>query len=370
MNILINYLGTDGAGRLIAMSLGKAFKQNGNEVYAVLSENVPGNDRWKSEFGEEHICEVKNYQNKNKIDFIIKTLSVMSFGSYKIRKYFGKVKFDVSLRVMYHHWAYFVDKAVKAKSIATICHNPVMHSDEKSYFRKLYRAHIMQSDKIIVLTKSYAKLVEKEFGFSQDKILYVPLGRIDEYTKYKPKHIEPPYDEKFTNFLFFGLIRSYKGLHVLLSAYKKLSNELDNVTLHIVGSGSLEEYQEEIKSCSNIQVVNKYIEDNEVSGYFSGPNVVVVLPYLDASQSGIIQVAYEYENVVIASNTDALKEQLDDGNIGLFFEKGDSDALYKQMKNVINNKVLCDHQKMLMKKQRERLDWNIIAKEIQDFVMS
>lgn len=368
MNILINYLGTDGAGRLIALSLARAFKKNGNKIYAVLSKGTDNNEKWIEEFGKNNICEVENYSNGNKKDFIIKTVKFASCGKRIISEYFRKIDIDVSLRVMYHHWSYIVDKAVNARSIVTICHNPIMHSDEKKYFRKLYRMHILQSDKVIVLTKSYTDLVEKEFGFSQKDILYVPLGRIDEYTKYLPKEINPPYNQDNINFLFFGLIRSYKGLHVLLSAYRKICNLRSNVTLRIVGSGNMEEYRQEISECSNISIVNRYIDDDEVSGYFAGPNVVVVLPYIDASQSGIIQVAYEYENVVIASNTDALKEQLGDGTIGLFFEKGNDNDLVKQMLRVIDGSNIIKIQKELMKQQRVRLDWNIIAKQIEEFI--
>lgn len=368
MNILINYMGTDGAGRLIALSLAKAFIQNGVDVYAVLSQNEPRYEEWISLLGNKHVFWAENYQNSNKLDFTIKTIKMFTSEGRKIRNFFYGIEFDYSIRPMYHHWAYLIDKSLRIEKIVTICHNPVMHSDEKEYFRKLYKQHITQSNKIIVLTKSYVSLVNKEFGFALNDILYVPLGRIDEYTIYPPKQIKDPYSVDKINFLFFGLLRKYKGLHVLAKAYSIVSNKYNNVSLHVVGTGSLDEYAEEFNKCKNIFFDNRYINDDEISGYFSGPNVVVVLPYIDASQSGIIQVSLEYENTVIASNTDALREQLDDGNIGLFFEPGNADELAERMIEVIGDSSIRESQAILMRALREKLDWNNICHTIIDFL--
>ena len=93
LNILFNYMGTDGAGRLIALSLAKAMKKNKCNVYAVLSANVAGNEEWISEFGKKNICFVTNYQNKNKIDFAsidnaeLSQKNVSSLGAYDRKRY-------------------------------------------------------------------------------------------------------------------------------------------------------------------------------------------------------------------------------------------------------------------------------------------
>lgn len=367
LNILFNYMGTDGAGRLIALSLAKAMKKNKCNVYAVLSANVAGNEEWISEFGKKNICFVTNYQNKNKIDFAVKTLKFPLWTSKYISNFFGSLVFDFVLRPMYHHWAHMIENAINYNSVITICHNPEMHSDEKQYLRYLYKKHICQSDKVIVLTKSYIPLIEREYGYPVSRIKYVPLGLMDEYDKYISHPLVPPYDESCINFLFFGLIRRYKGLHVLIRAFKKVFAIRNSITLRIIGAGDLEEYSKELSDLSNVYIENRYVDDSEVSSIFSGPNVVVVLPYIDACQSGVIQVAYQYENTIIASDVSVLKEQLDEGNIGIFFKVEDEEDLANKMIEVIDNPKLREKQRELIHLYKKKLDWKKIALDIITF---
>ena len=130
--------------------------------------------------------------------------------------------------------------------------------------------------------------------------------------------------------LFFGLIRRYKGLSVLIDAMDKLSGRLD---CRLVVAGEFyddkEKYLEQIRRLGledRIRVVDEYIANEEVADYFLAANVVV-LPYITATQSGIVQIAFGLGAPVITTNVGGLPEAVADGETGYIVPPQDSEAL-------------------------------------------
>jgi glycosyltransferase involved in cell wall biosynthesis len=111
--------------------------------------------------------------------------------------------------------------------------------------------------------------------------------------------------------LFFGYIRRYKGLHVLLDAMPKILQQL-RLRLLIVGEfyGDEEAYRQQMIRNGigqAVTLVSAYVPNEEVGKYFCAADVVV-LPYISATQSGIVQIAYQFERPVIATNVGGLSE--------------------------------------------------------------
>ena len=107
-------------------------------------------------------------------------------------------------------------------------------------------------------------------------------------------------DEKIL--LFFGFVREYKGLKHLLRAMPKITNQVENLRLFVVGDfgEDRDQYMELIreKKIENaVEVVEGYIPDKEVEKYFAACDLVV-LPYESATQSGIVQIAYGFRTPV------------------------------------------------------------------------
>jgi glycosyltransferase involved in cell wall biosynthesis len=130
--------------------------------------------------------------------------------------------------------------------------------------------------------------------------------------------------------LFFGKVRKYKGLAVLLNAMPKVVSQLD-CRLMIVGEfyDSIDKYREIISKLELNNVVsidNRYVDNEEVPGIFAQADVLI-LPYLTASQSAVAQIALSNGLPVIASDAGGLSEAILDGVNGLLFPSGDSDAL-------------------------------------------
>jgi glycosyltransferase involved in cell wall biosynthesis len=126
--------------------------------------------------------------------------------------------------------------------------------------------------------------------------------------------------------LFFGYIRRYKGLHVLIDAMPSILKST-KVKLLVVGEfyDDEQKYRHQIKERGlekDVVVHSDYVPNNEVGLYFSAADVVV-LPYISATQSGIVQIAYQFDKPVIATDVGGLSEVVLDNRTG-FIVKPDS----------------------------------------------
>ena len=141
--------------------------------------------------------------------------------------------------------------------------------------------------------------------------------------------------------LYFGIIRDYKGFDILLRSISELKkSELD---FHLLAGGecygSDEKFLQIISKLDISDYVtwhNNYIPDSEVSTYYSAADVVA-LPYRSASQSGIAQIAYNYDLPVIVTNVGGLPEIVDEGKSGFIIEPENSKEIAKLLETHLKN---------------------------------
>lgn len=136
--------------------------------------------------------------------------------------------------------------------------------------------------------------------------------------------------------LFFGFIRDYKGLDILIDAFGDLRLQDNEVRLLIAGEfyGDPKPYLDRISALDISDIVvlhNDYIPDNKVNLYFRACDIVAQ-PYKTATQSGVTQVAFHFEKPMLVTNVGGLPEIVPDGKIGYVVEphaQNIADALYK-----------------------------------------
>ena len=123
--------------------------------------------------------------------------------------------------------------------------------------------------------------------------------------------------------LFFGLIREYKGLEHIICAMKKIIKHIDCLLLVV---GEFYEPKQKYTSLINelllqdhVIVIDRYVKNEEVPLYFCSADVVV-LPYIRATQSGIVQIAFSLHKPVITTNVGGLPEAVEDGKTGFIVE--------------------------------------------------
>ncbi|MBC8044983.1 MAG: glycosyltransferase [Rhizobacter sp.] len=127
-------------------------------------------------------------------------------------------------------------------------------------------------------------------------------------------------DQNAEVILFFGYIRKYKGLDVLLDAMPEIVKSKPRLKLLVVGEfyGDEQFYREKIGAMNLwpfITLVSDYVPNEHVAGYFCASDAVV-LPYRSATQSGIVQIAYHFARPAIVTGVGGLGEVVIDGKTG------------------------------------------------------
>lgn len=171
------------------------------------------------------------------------------------------------------------------------------------------------------------------------------------------------------NLLFFGLIREYKGLDILLKAFGELPNDYQ---LIIAGEpyGSFDKYARIIESLAGkdrIFMNLKYIKDSEVKDYFSAADLAV-LPYRSATQSGISSVAYHFEIPMIVTDTGGLKETIGDRGTGIVADECTPECIRKEILRYFSDPRIKESCIESIRSEKERLSWKTFAEKLEDFI--
>ncbi|MDR1718889.1 MAG: glycosyltransferase [Dysgonamonadaceae bacterium] len=175
-------------------------------------------------------------------------------------------------------------------------------------------------------------------------------------------------DPQKKTLLFFGLIRDYKGLDLLIDAVSSLD---DTFQLLIAGEsyGSFDKYQAQIDAspaASRIKVINRYIEDSQIPVLFAAADLLV-LPYKSATQSGIIPVAYHFEVPILATNVGGLKQTLEIPETGQVCEPN-ALSIAEHILSIFNTGTAIYIENI--RKEKQNLSWDTFADSVVQFTAS
>lgn len=170
--------------------------------------------------------------------------------------------------------------------------------------------------------------------------------------------------------LFFGIIRDYKGLDVLLEAMPLLPEDYHLIVAGEV-YGSFDKYTEIIAKHGlkdRVSLFNKYIADHEVTRYFSSAEVCI-LPYKSATQSGITAIAHHFNTPLIATDVGGLKETIHDGETGLIVPEAKPELLAETIRKFFSNESAVS---MSARIEQEKGDnsWANFAQRVLEFAQS
>ena len=212
----------------------------------------------------------------------------------------------------------------RTRCIALV-HNMIPH--EPNILDKLFAPYFVASqDGFVALSESVVGDIEKvESQTSRVKRpkTFSPHPIYDHYGERMSKNeackaLNLPADKNYM--LFFGLVRAYKGLDLLLGAFGCVKDQLPNLQLIIAG----EFYEDEDKYRAQIVLLgladrviirNEFIPDGDLRKYFGAADLIVQ-PYKTATQSGVTQVAFHFEKPMLVTNVGGLGEIVHDHQMG------------------------------------------------------
>lgn len=208
----------------------------------------------------------------------------------------------------------------KTKMVALI-HNMIPH--EPTVLDKLFPGYFVKAmDGFVAMADSVAADINRFDGRMKPKAvsphpIYDLYG--DPLTKQEAAFRLGLHDDKLY-VLFFGFIRQYKGLDLLLEAFA--DERLRKLPVKLIVAGEFYEnpqpYMELIikwKLESHIELRTAFIPDSEVRNYFSVADLVAQ-PYRSATQSGVSQIAYSFDKPMLVTNVGGLAETIPDGKVG------------------------------------------------------
>ena len=275
---------------------------------------------------------IKGTRNSN----IFKKLYI----SYQINQYIKKINPDV-LIIDNYMLTYFVSTLFFRKKMLLIVHDPFLHSGENFLIDKyLRRLHFRLIDHKILLNENQKDQFIDYYKEDPDKVFTSFLSVYDFLTYCQNN--EKSNTSKF-NVLFFGRISPYKGIKYLLDAFVDIisTGKYPDITLTIAGSGNFDFDIEIYRPYSEINILNEYIHPGNLARLISQSSVIVC-PYTDATQSGVIMSAYAFKKPVIATNVGGLPEMVEDHKTGLIIEPKNSGAIYDAILKLYNDRDLLE----------------------------
>jgi glycosyltransferase involved in cell wall biosynthesis len=157
--------------------------------------------------------------------------------------------------------------------------------------------------------------------------------------------------------LFFGYIRKYKGLDILLEAMPLIIKEDPSVKLLVAGEfyDEFEFYKRMLAPLGiekHVYMLNKFIPNEEVEKYFA-PSDVVILPYRSGTQSGILNVAYGFLKPAIVTNVGGLGEFVDEGKTGYIIEPDSEKAIAESVLKFYRERESIDFAEHIIERTRK-----------------
>jgi D-inositol-3-phosphate glycosyltransferase len=309
----------------------------------------------KSQFSEEPAP--KNLIIKRKVN------SVNPFNWIKIGNEIKRLKPDI---LIFKFWLPFMGpcfgtiarrvKKNRHTKIITVLDNVIPH--EHRFGDKMFTRYFLKPiDAFISMSKSVADDLNT---FDQKKPRdFNPHPLFDNFGEAIPKEKAKEIlglDPNSRYILFFGIIRDYKGLDLLLEAFEKLSSRKKNVKLLVAGEyySNEEKYKQliaDLKIENDVKVVNEFIKDSEVGRYFCAADIVAQ-PYKNATQSGVTQIGYHFETPMLVTNVGGLPEMIPDGRVGYVVEPN-PDSISSALEDFFNSdKEILFRQNLKVEKQK------------------
>ena len=225
---------------------------------------------------------------------------------------------------------------LKGIPIVTTIHDTTIHSGDVIPLRRRVQGGLLRclSDLFIVHGHILARELEDQ-GMNTQEINVVPHGNYDIY--YHADGAGKVEKTEEGRILLFGRMIRYKGLEVLIRAAPLIASEVPALKIVIAGRGpELDRLLPSIIDNPLFEIHNRFIETQEVKTFFTRARLIV-LPYLDATQSGPLSLAFSFGRPVVASQVGAMPEVLSDGVEGLLIPSNDPEALAEAIVNILKN---------------------------------
>ena len=297
--------------------------------------------------------------------------SVNPLSWFKTASFIKKQKPDF---IIFRFWIPFMGPAlgtiarlVKKQNIKVLAITDNVIPHEKRLGDKQLASYFIKGcDAFVTMSKAVMNDLEKFTNTSHKKYLLHPLYTAfgDKIPKQEARlKLNLKQDDRVI--LFFGLIRKYKGLDLLIEAFSLLKANPHNKLL--IAGEFYEDKQpyfdliSKYKLEEQIILLNQFIPNDEVKYYFSAADIVA-LPYRSATQSGVTQVSFHFEVPTLVTNVGGLGEIIPH-NVAGYVVEPKPQAIASSLEDYFENKKEQAFTEG-MKQEKQKYEWSIFVNEI------
>jgi glycosyltransferase involved in cell wall biosynthesis len=260
---------------------------------------------------------------------------------------------DVVVSAMTHLWTPLIAGYLSAPYVPVI-HDAQPHPGDPTFaWGWRLNRELAQACAAVALSQAVAAAL-------QARRPGLPLIRLDLPALLAEKSAVPLPPEWESEFLFFGRLRPYKGLDLLRDAFALLRTTHPEARLRVVGEGDVEACSPGLSSLPGVTIEERWVPEGEIPALL-GAARAVVLPYIEASQSGVVPQALALGVPVVATPVGGLAEQVREGAGGLLAKAATPAALAGAMARLMDSALRANFAADAAEEGRRFLDWDRTA---------
>jgi glycosyltransferase involved in cell wall biosynthesis len=264
-------------------------------------------------------------------------------------------------QVFFHPWFLALAPLLsRVTTLVTTLHDVTLHPGEESWVNRSCHAMTRRASRLVVVHGD--RLAAEAAGLYSElegRMTAIPHGHFEALRLREPG---APVCFEPQTFLFFGRMVAYKGLGVALAAFAELRIDYPDARLVVAGAGEeeLERHRGEL-SGAGVELLPRRIDDAELEALM-GRCCAVLVPYLQASGSGVVATAAAYERPCLASRLPGLEDMIEHGRTGWLAPASDARALTALMARAIQQpEALQAMGRAARRHAREAWSWELIA---------
>lgn len=237
--------------------------------------------------------------------------------------------------------------------------HPGFGSFLQSYMR---RKAVKNAQKWFIHGNSLKELYQRINPEIDEKdIVVIPKGHYGIFKNYS----DETQLERKNSVLFFGNITRYKGIMILIEASKTVIDEIPDVKFVIAGRVRAKDKDDidlsPYENHPNFELMNYRLSEKEVSDIYQSSGILV-LPYIEASQSGVLSIGFGLGKAAIATRVGALPEIIEHEKTGILIEPNDPDALAEEIIRLLkNNELRKKLGQNALQYAHDNLSWETVA---------
>jgi len=281
---------------------------------------------------------------------------------YSLFKFVNQLKPDVVHQLSSNIWFNFALPLFPDVPRVTTVHDATRHPGDNHSIFLFTKQQWQRASRIIVHAESIKQQMLEQKPTLEERLNVIPIGAYDFYQAWATEAEAQAKDAPII--LFFGRIWAYKGLEYLIKAEPEITRQVPEARIVIAGCGEpFEKYAQMMVNRDHFIVHNYRIPDEMIAPLFQKA-AVVALPYIEASQSAVLNIAYAFGKPVVASAVGGIPEMVEEGITGHLVPSGDAESLARAIVRLLKDDE--SRQRMgenALAKSKNELSWATIAQQ-------